>query len=181
MADETGHRVLYVPNLIGTPGRVWRQLEFAERAGARAVMASPLLLGLPVFWELCRQRSGVPVLAHPSFGGARAFAPALLFGSLLRLYGADAVIFVGYAGRFGTARDTCRELADRLRRPWGGLAPGLPVPGGGVELENAAELVSFYGRDTMLLVGGSLQLEEGAVLARSRAFVETVREASRAP
>jgi len=179
VADETGHRVLYAPNLIGTPDRVWRQLEFARKEGARAVMASPMLLGLPVFWELCRERSDVPVLAHPSFGGARAFATELLFGSLLRLYGADAVIFVGYAGRFGTPRATCRELADRLRRPWGGLAPSLPVPGGGVELENAAELVSFYGRDAMLLVGGSLQVEEGAVQARSRAFVEAVREASR--
>jgi len=177
VADETGYRALYAPNLIGTPDRVWRQLDFAVRAGARAVMASPLLLGLPVFWELARERSPVPVLAHPSFGGARAFSPALLFGGLLRLYGADAVIFVGYGGRYGTPRDVCRDLADRLRRPWGGLAPGLPVPGGGVEVENAAEVVSFYGRDTMLLVGGSLQIEEGAVEKRSRAFVEAVREA----
>jgi ribulose-bisphosphate carboxylase large chain len=45
VADETGHRVLYVPNLIGTPERVFAQLRFAEKRGARAVMVSPMLLG----------------------------------------------------------------------------------------------------------------------------------------
>lgn len=177
VADETGHETLYAPNLIGTPARVLEQLHVAEDLGARAVMVSPMLIGLPFFWELCHQRSSVPVLAHPSFGGAQRFAPDLLFGSLLRWYGADAVIFVGYGGRYGTPRETCRSLADRLRVPLGGMRPALPVPGGGVQLENVEELLSFYGRDVMLLVGGSLQVEEGAVLERSRAFVRAVRGA----
>jgi ribulose-bisphosphate carboxylase large chain len=178
VADETGHRALYVPNLIGTPSAVFEQLRIAEDAGAGAVMVSPMLLGLPTFYELCAERASVPVLAHPSFGGAQRFAADLLFGTLLRLYGADAVIFVGYAGRFGTPRDTCASLASRLRRTWGSLRPALPVPGGGVQLETVPELLDFYGPDTMLLVGGSLQVEEGAVLERSRAFVRSVREAS---
>jgi S-methyl-5-thioribulose 1-phosphate isomerase len=178
IADETGHRVLYVPNLIGTPDTVLRQLDFAHERGAGAVMVSPMLIGLPFFWELCHRHSSLPVLAHPSLGGAQRFAPELLFGSLLRLYGADAVIFVGFSGRFGTPREACRSLVDRLRRPWGGLLPALPVAGGGVELEQAAELVSFYGRDSMLLVGGSLQVEPGALERRSRSFAEAVRAAS---
>jgi ribulose-bisphosphate carboxylase large chain len=180
VAEETGHHAVYAPNLIGTPSAVFEQLHIAEDLGARAVMTSPMLIGLPVFWELCAERSSLPVLAHPSFAGAQRFATDLLFGSLLRLYGADAVIFVGYAGRFGTPRAVCDSLADRLRRPWGPLLPALPVPGGGVQLENVEELVSFYGRDVMLLVGGSLQIEEGAELERSRAFVRSVGEASRA-
>jgi ribulose-bisphosphate carboxylase large chain len=179
VADETGHHALYAPNLMGTPSAVFEQLRIARDEGARAVMASPMLLGLPTFFELV-ERASLPVLAHPSFGGARRFAPDLLFGSLLRLYGADAVIFVGYAGRFGTPRPVCRSLVERLRRPWGPLLPALPVPGGGVQLENVPELLAFYGPDTMLLVGGSLQIEADAVLQRSRAFVRSVHEASRA-
>jgi len=141
-------------------------------------MVSPMVIGLPVFWELCQRHASVPVLAHPSLGGAQRFAHDLLFGSLYRLFGADAVIFVGYGGRFGIPRAVCRSLADRLRKPWGSVLPALPVPGGGVQLENTAELVRFYGRDAMLLVGGSLQLEADAVVERSRAFVAAVREAS---
>jgi ribulose-bisphosphate carboxylase large chain len=178
VAEETGRRVLYVPNLIGTPTRVLEQLRFAEAQGARAVMVAPMLLGLPFFQELCRRHSSVPVLAHPSMGGAARFAPELLFGKLLRAFGADGVIFVGHAGRFGTPRATCAAVAANLRAPWGGLLPALPVPGGGIELDAVAETVALYGRDAMLLVGGSLQVEEGAVVARSRAFVEGVREAS---
>jgi ribulose-bisphosphate carboxylase large chain len=177
VAGETGHHALYVPNLIGTPERVFAQLEFAQRRGARAVMVSPMLLGLPTFWEVCRRRASVPVLAHPSHAGALRYAPELLFGKLLRLYGADAVIFVGYAGRFGTPRATCAAIAANLRGAWHGLAPSLPVPGGGIELGEIAEVVRFYGRDAMLLVGGSLQLEPGRLLDRSRAFVEAVATA----
>ena len=177
-ADETGRLALYVPNLIGTPERVWRQLDFAQESGARAVMVSPLLLGLPTFWELCQRRTSLPVLAHPSFSGLRGLAAPLLLGSLLRAYGADAVIFVGWAGRFGTSREQCAELASRLRVGWGGVQPALPVPGGGIALANAAEQVAFYGRDCMLLCGGDLQLDEGPPSARARAFVRAVAEAS---
>ncbi len=173
-ADETGRRALYVPNLIGTPSRVAAQLDFAQQRGARAVMVSPMLIGLPAFHELCHERSDVPVLAHPAFGGAQRFASDFLFGSLLRLYGADAVIFVGYVGRFATPREVCASLAKRLRAPWGALPPALPVPGGGVELENTHELLDFYGPDTLLLSGGSLQLEAGRVEERARAFAERV-------
>jgi ribulose-bisphosphate carboxylase large chain len=178
VAEETGHRTLYAPNLIGAPETLLRQQQQAERLGARAVMASPMLVGLPAFAELCR-RSSVPVLAHPSFGGTLRFSADALFGTLYRLYGADAVIFVGYAGRYGTPRNTCRALAEKLRRPQHGLRPALPVPGGGIALEQIPEIVGFYGRDSMLLVGGSLLVAEGpdALLARSRAFVHAVAEA----
>jgi hypothetical protein len=40
------------------------------------------------------------------------------------------------------------------------------------------EVVRFYGRDAMLLVGGSFQLEPGKLLERSRAFVDAVGRAS---
>jgi ribulose-bisphosphate carboxylase large chain len=178
VAEETGNRALYVPNLIGTPERVFAQLEFAQKRGARAVMVSPMLIGLPTFWELCHRRASVAVLAHPSHAGSLRYAPEMLFGKLLRLYGADAVIFVGYAGRFGIPRATCAAIAQNLRAAWHGLVPSLPVPGGGIELADVPEVVRFYGRDAMLLVGGSLQLEPDRVVDRSRAFAEAVRGSS---
>ncbi len=177
-ADASGKRVLYVPNLIGTPERVLAQLRFAEAQGARAVMVAPMLLGLPFFSELCQRHASVPVMAHPSMGGAVRFAPELLFGKLLRAFGADAVIFVGYAGRFGVPREACAAIAGNLRAPWGELRPSLPVPGGGIEVDTVDEAVAFYGRDAMLLVGGSLQVEEGALLERSRAFVSAVAKSA---
>ena len=177
VADETGHRAVYVPNLIGTPGAVASRLRFAEDHGARAVIAAPLLLGLPAFYELCREKTSVPVLAHPAFGGAQRFAPELLFGRIFRLFGADASVFVSYGSRFDPSPASCRRLADRLVAPWGGLLPSLPVPAGGIAVENAAEVAAFYGGDVMLLVGGSLQVDPNAVAERSQRFVAAVRGA----
>jgi len=174
VADETGRRSFYVPNLIGTPDAIFRQLEFAEACGARAVMASPMLVGLPVFWELCRQRSSLPVLAHPAFGGAQRIAPDTLFGKVFRLFGADAVIFVSFGGRFDTPAPVCRRLADNLVAPWEGIRPVLPVPGGGIDVSGAARVAEFYGVDSMLLIGGSLQVEAERVAERCRAFVDAV-------
>jgi ribulose-bisphosphate carboxylase large chain len=173
VADETGHRALYVPNLVGTPQRIRRGLEFAREAGARAVMASPMLIGLPAFWELCRE-AGVPVIAHPAFAGALRIAPETLFGRLYRLFGADAVIYVNFGSRFSQSEEVCRRLSDRLLAPWGGVRPALPVPAGGIAVESAGKVAEFYGSDAMLLVGGSLQIEEAALLERARRFVEAV-------
>jgi len=178
-ADETGHETVYVPNLIGAPERLRDAQRFAEDAGARAVMASPMLVGLPAFWELCR-RSSVPVLAHPAFAGALRFAPEALFGKLFRLFGADASIFVSFGSRFAQGEESCRAIARALRGPWGALRPALPVPAGGIEVASAAKVVEFYGEDAMLLVGGDLQLEADGVLERSREFVRSVRAAAAA-
>ena len=179
-ADATGHEALYAPNLIGTPTRVLEKLRIAQQEGASAVLVSPMLLGLPFFQELC-QRAELPVLAHPALGGALRIAPQTLFGKLFRLFGADAVIYVSFGSRFSQSREACGELAQNLRRPWHSVRPALPVPAGGIRVESVPEVVDFYGRDVMLLVGGDLQIEGGALLERSRAFVESVREAGASP
>jgi ribulose-bisphosphate carboxylase large chain len=179
VADRTGHSAVYAPNLIGTPERVRETLRIAEDAGARAVLASPMLLGLPTFFELCRNAC-VPVIAHPAFAGALRIAPEALFGTLFRLFGADAVIFVSFGSRFRRSEDECRRIALRLRGPLEGCLPSLPVPAGGIEVESAAQTVRCYGSDAMLLVGGSLQREAGAILERSRRFVDAVHEAAAA-
>lgn len=179
-ADATGHHAVYAPNLIGTPERVLEKLRIAEAEGARAALVSPMLLGLPFFWEL-RQRAEIALLAHPSFAGAQRMGAPALFGKLFRLFGADAVIYVSFGSRFSKSREACAELAANLRRPWSGVAPALPVPAGGMRVESVDEVVGFYGRDVMLLVGGDLQVEAGALLERSRAFAQALRGAGATP
>jgi ribulose-bisphosphate carboxylase large chain len=177
VADETGRRALYVPNVTGAPGTAARQLARARALGADGVLAAPLVLGLPAFWELARE-AGIPVMAHPALAGAYRLAPPLVLGTLFRLYGADAVIFPHAGGRFPFGHELCRELAERLRRPWEGLAAALPVPAGGMSLERVQEMRAFYGIDAMFLVGGSLYQAGDALEARAREFVERVAGAS---
>ena len=171
--EETGHRTLYVPNLIGTPERVREQLRFAREAGARAVMLSPMLLGLPFLAELAGDAK-LPIIAHPSLAGVLRAAEPVLLGTLFRWYGADAVIFPHSGGRFSYSLDTCRRLADSLRAPHPLVRAALPVPAGGIRLDAVAELVQFYGRDCMLLIGGGLYEAGDRLVEVTRALVERV-------
>lgn len=179
-AARGGQSTIYIPNLSGTPDTVRRQAEFAQEAGVKAVMIAPMLLGLPMLHELTTDVLDVPVLAHPSFGGAVRMRPATLFGKVFRLFGADAVIFANYGGRFSYSAEVCAGIADALRAEWMWIRSAFPVPAGGMDANRAAELVRFFGSDTILLVGGSL-LEAGDDLtAKTTAFTERVATAAAA-
>lgn len=171
-AGATGRRALYAPNLIGSPRGLARGLARVVEKGAGAVLAAPLLVGLPAFRELARE-SPVPVLAHPAWAPP-GVAPEALLGTLFRLFGADAVIFPHAGGRFPWSEATCLRLADELRRPSGDLRPALPVPAGGMSLARVSELVGFYGVDAMLLVGGTLYAGGDGLEARARSFASRV-------
>ena len=177
-AAVEGQAALYVPNLAGTPSTLRRQMAFARDCGVRAVLVSPMLVGLPAFHELVRESEGVAVLAHPALGGVARVEPPALLGTLFRAYGADAVIYPHHGGRFGYSPDTCREIADRLRGANHGLAASLPVPAGGMSVERVPELLAFYGSDTLLLIGGSLYQAGERLLERSREFVLAVARES---
>ncbi len=178
-AREAGRSTLYVPNLIGTPSRVFRQLEFAREAGVRAVMISPMLVGLPLLHELAVEAGGLAIMAHPAFGGALRISEVALLAKLFRWYGADAVIFPHAGGRFTYPLETCRALASEMRRPHARVRPTLPVPAGGLSLEGVPEVVRFYGRDSMLLIGGSLYQAGERLAERARALVDAVARAAR--
>ena len=84
------------------------------------------------------------------------------------------VIFPTYGGRFGYTPDTCRTLAAMARGHFAGLRPSLPAPAGGIALDRIAEILDFYGEDTMLLIGGSLLLARERLSDEAAAFTRTV-------
>ena len=176
---KSGRQSIYVPNLIGTPSTVLAQLKFAQDEGVCAVMIAPMLLGLPFMAEIVAHHASVPVIAHPSFGGATRIAPELLYGKLFPLYGADATIFANFGGRFSYSKETCRKLADALVDPdEPGLIPTLPMPAGGIKYQSVAEVLAFYGTEVILLIGGGLYEagDDPALYARAMEFVRHVAE-----
>ncbi len=178
VAARTGHQAVYAPNLSGPPDQVFRQADLAQEAGAGAVMAAPMLLGFPTFHTLTHTRLDVPVVAHPTFAGGPRIHPETILGKLFRLYGADAVIFPNYGGRFHFSREQCARLASALRDAWGSYRSTFPVPAGGMKVERAGEMISFFGPDTVLLIGGSLLEAGDAMLERTRALVASVEHAA---
>jgi ribulose-bisphosphate carboxylase large chain len=180
-AHDSGRQTLYVPNLIGTPDHIVDQLAFARDAGVRAVMLSPMLVGLPMLHELASAADGLPVFAHPALGGVLRVREAALLGKLFRWYGADAVIFPHAGGRFAYSEATCRDVAAALRAPHATVKPSFPAPAGGIAVERAGDLLSFYGRDCILLIGGSLYEAGTSLFERTRALVAQVARATEEP
>jgi ribulose-bisphosphate carboxylase large chain len=165
----------YVPSLSGDLDSMRRQLGIAADAGIDTVMIAPMIAGFSNFHRLVRENPEIAFLAHPTMGGAARVAPALLIGKLFRLFGADAVVFPNHGGRFGYSPDTCRELARTAVAELGGLRPCLPVPAGGMSADRVREMLAFYGRDVMLLIGGALLEARERLAQATAAFVAEVR------
>lgn len=161
--EDTGGRTIYLPCVNGSAAGFSEQLQFARREGAHGVMAlsgvagfGALAYAAEVFsgaWCSRTRRSWAGFTASPSHG----IAPHVLFGTLLRLAGADATIFPSFGGRFSLSREECLAIAEAARRPLHDIAPTLPVPGGGMSIDRARELLDAYGPDTVFLIGADLQ------------------------
>ena len=175
VAREDGQPTLYAPSLSGDLDAMRRQLAASAQVGIETVLIAPMVVGLATFHTLVRQHPSIAFIAHPSMAGASRIAPALLLGKVFRMLGADAVIFPNHGGRFGYSSETCQELAQMARCDWQGFRPSVPVPAGGMTPERVAEMLDFYGADTMLLIGGGLLVARDRMVEETRAFVTAVR------
>ena len=163
-ARESGRECLYLPHLTGPIDELPRRLELLRDEGVRGALVSPFLLGLDTLRWLAAT-SGLVLFAHPTwsgtlFGARHGISPAVVFGDLLRLLGADGVIYVNPGGRFPVTVEVCEAINERLRRPFAGKTPAFPVAGGGMQVETLGRWAARYGPDTVFLVGGSLYAQE---------------------
>ncbi len=169
-SDDTGLLTSYVPNISGDLNLAAAQIGLAMEEGLEAVMVAPMILGLSNFNRLVRDFPGMAFFAHPAMAGAARIAPPLLLGKLFRMLGADVTIFPNYGGRFSYSAETCRAIADEARRPWQPLKRTMPCPAGGMTLDRVDEILDFYGRETMLLIGGSLLAADDMLTAEAVAL-----------
>jgi ribulose-bisphosphate carboxylase large chain len=170
----TGRAARYVPSLSGDLDSMRRQVAVAREFGVDTLMVAPMIFGLANFHRLVRDNADLAFFAHPAMAGAARIDPAFLFGKLFRLLGADAVVFPNHGGRFGYSPETCRRIAGAALADWAGMRPSVPVPAGGMSLERVPEMLDFYGKDTMLLIGGALLSARERLVEAAAAFVAAV-------
>lgn len=181
--EVTGGTTRFLPSLNVPSGRLLEAAhEFAD-AGAGGFLVMPGLSGFDAMRELAGPDGpGLPLMSHPSFLGANmigadhGLSHGVLFGTLMRLAGADLVIFPHAGGRFSFPVDACRSIRTHCAAPLGDIAAAFPTPGGGMVPERAAELMDLYGRDSCLLIGGALH--RGELNANVAALRERVEVAS---
>jgi ribulose-bisphosphate carboxylase large chain len=163
-----------LPSLSGNLDQLRHQMEIVRTEGLDAVLIAPMVTGVAAFHTLVRENPGVAFMTHPAMAGASRIAPPFLLGKLFRLMGADATVFPNHGGRFGYSSGTCRALAEAALAPWGDIAATAPVPAGGMTLDRVAEMLQFYGRDVMLLIGGGLLAAGERMSEATAAFVAAV-------
>jgi ribulose-bisphosphate carboxylase large chain len=175
---STGQPTRYIPSVTGDLIQMQAQIRLAAELGLDCVMIAPMICGFPAMQTLRRAFPAMAFFAHPSMAGAVRIAPSLLIGGLFRLLGADAVIFPSFGGRFGYSMALCRQLVDKARRTDDGMRAALPVPAGGMTLERTQEMLDFYGKDTMLLIGGNLLLAGDQMIVAAERFARAVADYS---
>ena len=177
--ERSGHRAVYMPSVNAPFDQLARRVAAALDAGAGALLVLPGLTGFDHLRHLA-ETAGVPIMGHPAFLGSYSASPhagiahRTLYGTIMRLAGADLSIYPNYGGRFSFTPDECRSIVDGLTAPLPGIAPAFPTPGGGMTLARVPELLEFYGDDVALLIGGDLFRGErlSATAAAFRAAVE---------
>jgi len=173
-SEDTGRRVLYLPSLNAPFDELERRLDVAVSAGVGGLLVLPGLTGLDHLRHLARSVD-LPLMGHPALLGSFTASPTsgiahgVVYGTLMRVAGADLSIFPSYGGRFSFSRDECREIATALTAPLPATAPAFPTPGGGMTLDRVPEILDFYGPDVALLIGGDLHRGE-SLRATAAAF-----------
>jgi ribulose-bisphosphate carboxylase large chain len=178
---ETGEHAIYVPNVTAPTIELRERAYYAKNAGAGGLLISAGIVGFDHIQELANDPElSLPILLHPSFLGSFVTNPNsgishyALFGQLARLAGADIVIFPNYGGRFSFSKDECKEIIKGASDPMANIKPIFPAPAGGMKLQVIHELVEFYGRDVVLLIGGDLHRHGRDLIESSRIFRDLV-------
>ncbi|MFF8189142.1 RuBisCO large subunit C-terminal-like domain-containing protein [Microbacterium sp. NPDC016588] len=178
-ANETGIETVYIPNVTDRPDRMIDTARRAVDAGARAVMATYATVGYGAL-EALTEAVDVPVLGHfagaaPYFEGpSTGMSAPLAMGLLPRLAGADlALVSTPYGG--ATIRTLpYQRTVHQMLLPRPGIAPTMPVIGGGVHPGTVARYVSELGTDIVLGAGGAVQGHAGGAAAGVRAMRQAI-------
>lgn len=161
--QDHGTSARYCPSLNVPADEIGAAARFARDQGVGGLLVLPGLYGFDTMRSLADDNDlGLPIISHPSFLGSHSNAgdggidPGVLFGTFMRLAGADIVVFPNYGGRFSVLPNVCQSIIDCFRAPMGAIAEAMPAPAGGMKVERLPEMIGFYGSDVSLLIGGEL-------------------------
>ena len=181
----TGRPCFYMPHVSGPLDRMRQRAQLAKKAGAAGLLIAPGLTGFDALRALAEDKAlGLPIASHPSFLGSYAMhqdgglAPAVLYGQLPRLAGADVSIYPSYDSGYAMTKDECVAVAEACRSPWDRVRPTVPSAAGRIGIAQVAELGATYGRDVMFILGSRIQQDRDDLTMATERFVREVERAT---
>lgn len=177
-ARPNGAAVIHAVSLTGPADELVSRARRLSAEGAGALLFNALAYGLPMMAAIAKD-PGVtaPILAHPALAGGTALeaqhgiAAHLLLGKLMRLAGADLVLFPSPYGSVGLRRESALKLSFALTRPLHGMKPAFPVPSAGITPALVPQLIADYGHDVVVNAGGAVHGHPDGARAGAEAFV----------
>ncbi|HON10791.1 MAG TPA: RuBisCO large subunit C-terminal-like domain-containing protein [Chitinispirillaceae bacterium] len=177
--SSTGGNTLYFPCVSGTFDTVEKQVQLAVSRGIKGILIAPMLSG-PDTVRYLSEKYRIVIMAHPAFTGSffanrfSGISPSVLLGKIFRLIGADISVFPNWGGRFPLSKDDCTGIAEALREE-SGWRGAFPCPAGGMNLNRLPEMISVYGKETVLLIGGALMQDKRGIEKSTSDFMERIR------
>lgn len=192
---ETGQKLLYAVNLTGPTSKLAAQAKKAIGAGANALLFNVLAYGFDTLHELSSDPEiTIPIMAHPAMAGATYPSPhygisaSVLLGKLMRLAGADLVLFPSPYGSVVMPREENMAikhalLTDDLRKDYTYNAPAdvqlklassFPVPSAGIHPGLVPLILRDFGKDVIVNAGGGIHGHPLGTIAGGQAFRQAI-------
>jgi 2,3-diketo-5-methylthiopentyl-1-phosphate enolase len=183
--QTTGQETLYAMNLTGPVTQLKEKAKRAIELGANAFLFNVLPYGFDALHRLSEDPEiTVPIMAHPALAGAiypsqhHGIAASVLLGKLMRLAGADFVLFPSPYGSVAMERDDTLAIADNLRSDLKSeqelIKPSFPVPSAGIHPGIAPLIYEDFGLDSIMNAGGGIHGHPGGASAGGRAFRQAI-------
>lgn len=183
--EETGQKLLYAVNLTGPTSQLAANARKAVAAGANALLFNVLSYGYDVLHELSKDPEiNVPIAAHPALAGAFYPSPhygigaSLLLGKLMRLAGADLVLFPSPYGSVVMPKEENLAVKDALLSPLHGLKTSFPVPSAGIHPGLVPLILKDFGTDVVVNAGGGIHGHPMGTAAGGHAFRQAIKAAT---
>jgi len=178
---ETGQKLLYAVNITGRTSQLRSQAKIAIDAGANALLFNVLAYGFDALQELAEDPEiNVPIASHPAMSGAMypsayyGIAPQLLLGKLMRLAGADLVLFPSPYGSVVMPKEQTVAIRDALVSEEAGVKTSFPVPSAGIHPGLVPLIMRDFGLQSVVNAGGGIHGHPMGTAAGGRAFRQAI-------
>ncbi|RAV18473.1 2,3-diketo-5-methylthiopentyl-1-phosphate enolase [Paenibacillus contaminans] len=200
--ELTGQKLLYAANVTGPTLNLKDQAKRAIDAGANALLFNVLAYGFDMLRELSADPDiNVPIMAHPAMAGALypsphyGIAASVLLGKLMRLAGADLVLFPSPYGSVVMPKEENMAIKHALlaatdspayKAVWTGsgassaghaapsLAESFPVPSAGIHPGLVPLILKDFGGEVVVNAGGGIHGHPLGTAAGGRAFRQAI-------
>lgn len=179
--QKQGRKVLYAANLTGPVHELNERAKRAVEAGADCLLFNGLAFGPDALHRLAADPDvAVPIMAHPALAGAcypspeYGIAAPLLLGTLMRIAGADLVLFPSPYGNVALDKQEALRLAKNLVTPELSVKRAFPVPSAGIHPGLVPQLYADFGLDQVVNAGGGIHGHPGGATAGAQAFVAAI-------